>query len=355
MAEETQIFKLDLDIKEFTENALSAKGSITEIGKAENLSELARSLIETTAGLAAIGVAAFALTTTFHLVFEGEQIKKTNNLFNEMAKSIGLAGEALKEDLVKATHGLADDTEILNAANKAIITMGESAKRLPEVMDLARKVTSAFGGDLIERFQQINYAIASGSTRMLRQNGIMIDAEKAVKEYARSLGVSSDMLTQQGRQQAILNAALEFGGERFKDIKGSQDSVITTTKQLVVSLNELKETFIVAFEKVAGPTVRNFLKGFSDMVREVKYYIDDQFGEGTAKMEGHIYKVRQQIKFLETDISDMEKNVGKERGWFEKALGIGGNLEAKISAAKAQLASLKKDLTESESDRKSVV
>jgi len=351
MADTKQTFLLDLDIKKFTEEALKAKGSIQEIGNAENLSGLLEGLISVGAGLAVLGTAAFALKTTFDLVFEGEQIKRTNALFEQMADSIGVIGEKFKEDLVGAAKGLADDTDILNAANKAIVTMGDSAKRLPEIMDLARRVTMSFGGDMIERFEQLNYAIASGSQRMLRQNGIMLDTDKVIKDYAKSMGVTTDMLTEAGRKQAILNAALEYGKQRIKEVQGAEDSALTTSQQLKNALKEIGDTIVLAFEKLAGPAVRSFLKGLRDMAREVGFYFKSSFGEGAEKAAADIAVLRDKIHLLEEDIKGLEANKGKKRNFFERLLGL-EDVDVTLAKEKKALGEMQSQLAAAEAKEK---
>ena len=123
MAENKQTFLLDLDIKEFTEKALSAKGIIEKLGSAENVEGLISGLVDLSKKIAVVSVAAYALKVGFEAVFEAERIQKVNNLFEDLTKQIGLSADVLKNDLLKATGGLADDTEVLQAANKAIITM----------------------------------------------------------------------------------------------------------------------------------------------------------------------------------------------------------------------------------------
>lgn len=300
-----QTFKLNLDIKDFTESALSAQGSIERIGNSENLTGLVEGLLTATAGIAALAVAAFALKTTFDLVFEGEQIQKTNNLFNELTKNIGVSADAMKNDLVKSAGGLASDTEIIQAANKAIVSMGDSAYRLPEVMDAARKITMAFGGDLIERFNQISFAVSSGSTRMLKHNGIMIDAQKAIKDYAQSLGVSADMLTEEGRRQAVLNSVLDYTKEKLGNVKEANDSATVTMKQLQIQVSELKEQFVVAFERTMGPAVRSFLANIKDLL------VIFNLGKKIEEVQSPAEKAAASLDMVNTEISMMNRQIAE--------------------------------------------
>lgn len=332
MSDEQQTFKLDLDIKEFVESAGHAKKAISEIAETESIAGLAEAVLAVAGPLAIVGVAALALKVTFDQVFEGEQIKRTNALFNSLAESAGLTGETLKEDLVKAAHGMATENDVIQAANKSMVLLGDNAARMPEIMNLARNATRAFGGDLTEKFQQISYAIASGSQRMLRQNGIMIDVQKAEKDYARELGITSDLLTDAGKKQAIMNAALEFGEKKFKDVASAQKDALTSAAQFKVTIREIGEAFTVAFEKIAGPTVRSVMSALADAAKSVKDSIMSTLGEGSEKAAADINILNRQIQSTKNLMDDMRRQPG-----FIPGSANFKNLEASLDSLQAKM------------------
>ena len=132
----------DLDIKEFTENALKAHASVEKVGEAKNLSGLVTKLMNVSKLVGVVGTAVLAMKASFDLVSEGEQIRKINDQFDILTKNAGLSGEAIKSKLVGAAGGLADDTDILKAANEQVVRLGANSKKLPEIMELARKSTA---------------------------------------------------------------------------------------------------------------------------------------------------------------------------------------------------------------------
>ena len=103
-------------------------------------------------------------------------------------------------------------------------------------------------------------AVASGSTRMLKSIGIVIDSDQVFKNYAKSLDITADKLTQAERQQAILNAVLEKGSERFKNVNDSTTPIASSLKRLSVSFGELGDTAKLAFDKMFGATIQNNVK-----------------------------------------------------------------------------------------------
>ncbi len=310
MAEGKTGWKLDLDIKEFTEKALSAKGTIERIGDSKNLSGLVSGLLSAAPLLGVLGTAAMAAKAALDMTVEGENIKAVNQQFELLSKNAGVAGEELKTKLVGATKGLADDTDVLKSANEEIVKLGKNAERLPEIMELARKSTAVMGGELIDNFEKISNAVASGSTRQLRQLGLIIDADKAYRDYAKSLGVTVSMLSEEGRQRAILEAALRKGETAFKGLDENIKKNQVTMAQLGVVMNQTKEIIVKAFEEYAGPAVNRFFQKLKGTVEGWNTYLAATFGSGTEK-----YKAKLQL------LSEAEEKIKKDqeeiaKGWF---------------------------------------
>ena len=247
---------LDLDNKDFVSKLKDSLGLMGELGKTEHLSGMIEQFktIGMIAGIA--GAAILAMKVALDLTKEAEHVKQVESSFEMLSKSAGLAGETIKKDLVGAAKGLADDTDILQAANRAIVQMGSNAKVIPQTMELARKATVLFGGDLVQNFEAMNQALSNGNARALRQFGIVIDTDKVTKDYAKSIGTTADMLSEAGKKQAIMNAALEQAKQKYKDVDESTMGATNNMKSLMVQLGQLKEAIALAFEKFAGPTVR---------------------------------------------------------------------------------------------------
>jgi hypothetical protein len=191
-------------------------------------------------GIGAIGI---ALKEAFDLSVEGEKLKAVDLQFNALAAGAGIIGEDLKAGLEKAAGGLVSTDNLLQIANKSMINLGSSAARLPEVLDLARTATLALGGSIEDRFAAISSAIETGNTRALKSAGIIVDADKAYKDYAETLNVSVGSLSQAQKQQAVLNAVLEQGREKFKNVSKDVQPIQTNMQLLSVAIQDTKENF----------------------------------------------------------------------------------------------------------------
>jgi hypothetical protein len=307
MADDKISFLLDLDIKEFAEKGLAAKGVIQEIGKSENLSGLLEGLMAAAPILAIVGAAALAFKESIDLTVEGEQIKRINTQFENLTAQAGIATTELKEGLKEASKGLVDDTDLLKIANEALVKMGGSAERLPEIMEIATKATQVYGGDAKSNFEAISTAIANGNTRILKHYGIIVDAEKAVRNFAAANNISTNELSDAGKKQAILNQALEQAQEQYKNISVDTKEATNTIQALKVTFEELKETFVLAFEKTMGPQVRSFLGSIKEVAETVKNTFQAKFGEGAEQAAAKITLTKNKITELEEQIKRLEE------------------------------------------------
>lgn len=319
---------LDLDNADFTAKMRESLGLIEGLGNVESLANLTEKLVELGAVIAPVVVTVMALKAAFDLTKEGEHIEQVNRSFEMLAKSAGLAGDALKEKLIAAAGGLAGETELLQAANRAIVEMGGNAAKIPETMEIARKATVLFGGDLVTNFENINRALANGNERMLRQYGITIDGTKAQEEYAKQLGIGVEFLSEAGRKQAIMNAALEQAKAKFKDINTGNMEVTTGSQKLIATFKELYDTIGLVFKKI-----EDYTHVFKDLMNGLGFAVDS-----TA------YAIRYYFGIHEKGSKDAQENTKKEIALEKEkaaAQGGGGSGLAQVNMEKLKAARTK--------------
>lgn len=294
-------FILDLDSEEFVKGAEHAKKAIEGIGEG-GLGGLAESMAAVLPELAALGVAFVALKKAADAVFDGEKIRQINAQFQALSQSAGLFAENLKEGLREASGGWADDTTLMQAANKALTKLESGAEQLPELMEAARKATAVMGGDFIQNFESMSQAVASGNTRQLRHLGIIIDQQKAYRDYAVSIGESVDTLSLAGRQQAVMNALLEQSKQKFANQNTDLIQNISLWNQIKATLTATFEVITLFLERVLGPYLRVVFKGLKDELDSLKTSMQASFGEGTEKVEA----LKVKITGLEAELKKAE-------------------------------------------------
>lgn len=202
---------------------------------------------------AGVALGAFGLKKAFDFTLEGEALNQINNQFEALSKREGVVSQALLSGLEEAAAGLIDTTDILKIANKGLVQFGESAEKLPGILAIAKQSALVFGGTATEKFEEISAAIANGSTKALKNAGIIVDTEKVYKDFAKSIGLVAGELTQTQRQQALLNAVLQKGAADFEGIDGKASVATQAFKKLGVAVNNIIETIQMLVANTLGP------------------------------------------------------------------------------------------------------
>ncbi len=318
-----------------TESTFGQMGAALNITAINQGLELARKVA---------GVIKDTIGAAFDAAMDAEKIRSINNQFDTLSKQAGIAGENMKEGLQRAAGGLIDTDELLQSANRAMVQLGSSAKQLPQVMELAKKATNLFGGELVQNFEAMNQAIATGNTRSLKQLGIIIDTEKALKDFARTQGVSAAALTEAGRQQAIMNAVLAKGEMAFAGVTSTVGKTTQEVKRFWVGIKEASDAVKIAFESVFGGFLTALLKDASNKLKVFSDTFKAAFGSGEAQISA-------QREILERELTAMEKRFDQ----FSKRPDINSSMldqmKKEVSAKRLQLDLLNEQLRKSESQK----
>lgn len=281
--------------------------------------------------VAAVGL---AIREAFNLAVEGEKLNALDAQFNRLAASAGLSANTLKTGFENAGQGLADIEEILQSANSAIINLGSSASRLPEILDLSRRVTVTLGGDIEERFAGITRAIETGNARALRQQGIILDTDRALQSYAATLGVATSELTTAQRQQAILNATLEQGNAQYKNISTSVQPLQDNITRLTVAFGDIFEAIQKIVNSGLGGFFANLVGDVARGTQALASFIDPTTSQRTEQLTNRVNELK--FKIFETE-SELEKFANRE-------IGIGATLSGRLVVLNQQLETAKNEL-----------
>lgn len=293
MADDTTTFKLDLDAESFVSAVQAAQKQVGILGNADNLSGLVKGLDDMLPIIGALSVAFLGLKFTLGEIFKGEEIKALNIQFEILAKNAGVSAESIRSGMEKASGGLLDTESQLKLANDAIVKLGGSAEKIPEIMELARKASVVTGKDLKSTFEDLTFAITSGNQRLLTHLGLRVDVTKAERDFAESVGVSVDALSDEGKHQAIMNAVLEEGKAKFAGINPDIKEATNSWEKLKVAANELKDAFAVLFEKVAGPRVTEIMNLTTQWAKNVTMYFQSA-GKGVDYYRDKLKAMREE-------------------------------------------------------------
>lgn len=315
------------------------------------LSGLAKSAAQAEIGFSSLGsrISGFALpligltsvvgtlAAGFRAMIEAERAALEINSFNEAAKQAGINSEQLIKQLDSANGGLSDLGDITLIASQGLNQLGSAAQSYPQLLQVARQATIQFGGDVTSNFQKLNDAILSGQTRSLKSIGIYVDSKYALDNYANSIGVSVQSLTQQERSQAILNATLEKASSSYR-------SIDINSETLAIKIDRLKVSFGLLTESIGESLISLFgqdLKTFSDEVTTLANTITQALTPDTEifKLQKEIKNVQDELKYT-TQLSDKLGTVLSSVLLARNATTDAENLQAKLDKLNKRYAEL---------------
>ena len=266
---------------------------------------------------------------TLDVILEGDKILKTEKRFEALGAQVGIVADIFRNDLVKAVNGFVDDTELIGLASEAFIRLGDNAKQLPQVLEAARKTYAVFGGTIVDNANRIISATETGSKRTLKDIGLYVDLEGAVKKYAKSLGTIPSLLYPAQVEQARLNAILAVSQDRLSAVQ-NKASATTSYTQLKVALNDLNDEF----SKLANSKLGGFFKAIADASRTAVESIAE--GLKRARPAETISDLTFKLGLLRNKAEDYEKQL-KELGTGSATLAFSANLKGQLVTIKEQI------------------
>lgn len=263
-------------------------GALAEMERSVRSGSLGRGLRETSEGLSSLVRAAGPLLTGLGGAFAGWQLGRTTlelgrmgaqaervkisfrSLYGEMGSTRAL--EAMRA----ASRGTVADSEMMLAANRAsLLGVTQSAEELAKLMEVARVRGRAMGLTMQQAFNDMVTGIGRGSAMILDNLGLIVDLDEAYQKHARTLGITTEALSEQQKTRALLNAVLEDSERYLADQSLAALDAVDKIGQIQAAWQNLKEAtgeLIVGPEVEGGGTlVTNLL---DDVTRIVKLQAD---------------------------------------------------------------------------------
>ncbi|HZJ62350.1 MAG TPA: phage tail tape measure C-terminal domain-containing protein [Kofleriaceae bacterium] len=186
------------------------------------------------------GLALSARDAVTEMAKLGLEAKVQEDAFGRLAESVGASGDALAEALKRASGDIINTSDVMLAAARGL-REGFAPEQLVKLMEVARQQSKLMGVDVVTAFNAVTEAIANQQTRALKNMGVVIDADQVMKDYAATLGVSADQLTNVGRAQAIYNKVIELTAQSTKALTTTQLTQSEVIQRLAGQWKQLRE------------------------------------------------------------------------------------------------------------------
>ena len=276
-------------------------------------------------GGAAVGLAGVVELTQalWDLGEAGASFQELSDASMALGDAFGVNARQMLNAMRTAAGGTISDANLMLTANRAIVTgITKNADTMASLLEEARAHADAFGLSSTDAFNTLVTGISNAAPRMLKQLGYTIDLAAANEEYARSIGVASDALTEQQQRQAILNAVQAQSG-RIPSIDSAADSF----ERLDASLTNLRDALGVLF----GPAIATIAQALADAANganEIVKGASSDLAGGVSVASEQIGQLRAQIQQLNAD-----KAVATQNDSFLGTTTDTSGIDAQIAAA----------------------
>jgi hypothetical protein len=175
------------------------------------------------------------------------KIEAMETAFNTLSGGSINAAVAI-DKLGEATNGTLSNFDMFQQANNAMILgVTRNSDEMADLFGMAKKLGDALGRDTANSVESLVTGIGRQSRMMLDNLGIIVDTEKAYKDYASELKKNASALTDAEKKQAFMNATLTAARQKIKDLPEGISENNEAFQQFEASMSNLNESIGTAF------------------------------------------------------------------------------------------------------------
>lgn len=242
-----------------------AGGRISRLGSA--LGGAGKAALGFAVGGATVAAGAIAgyIGSATKAALETEGIRKN---FDTLAISIGTTADVMLTDLRRATRGMVEDADLMQASNK-FVSMGlaNSAEEAANMAEMATQLGMAMGYDATQSMEDFALMMANQSLPRLDTFGI---SSGKVRERINELTDSVEGMT---REQAFNIAVQEEAAKSMQRLGEQGDTTQANMARIRATMANLKQTIGQAFLPIFG----ELLGKFSEFVTRYSPQIEAAF------------------------------------------------------------------------------
>lgn len=238
-------------------------GTIKDMGR--GMQDMGRDMsIAITAPLTALGASAFKFTEI------AGRYSSVEDAFKSMTKGMGIDAKQFQKDVADATGGQIDNLTILQGATRGLALIGKDAfndfgKDFTKMAEMSKKAARATGQDVDFMFNSLVLGISRESKLILDNLGVSIDLTRAKEEYAKSLGKTTEELTQSEAKHAVLNATMQQLEATYGSVAVSAGGFSGAWQQLTTEITNSQ----IAIGKELEPELAKLTKDLTALAKEI--------------------------------------------------------------------------------------
>ena len=294
--------------------------------------------------------AVIAFKKAFDFAAEAAKVDQQQQAFANLAASHGRNAAQMVDDLKRMSAQTISTAGIMEAAGKAMV-LGIPATQLSEMMEIARASSRITGETVKKSFEDIALGVGRQSRMILDNLGIIVNADEAYADYARTLGKTAVQLTEVERKQAFTNAVMKSGqdiirrvgvesmtaAESMQAFQATMEDVKIFFGKLVISVSAGLSAIAFGFSQTFAETLSLISKGWGEIFGLMSKLplIGDKF-KGTRDMLLNFADAQADVAFTAKDMAAKNLDVAVSI-WKEKEAIEG------LTAARRELAATPED------------
>lgn len=271
--------------------------------------------------LVGAGISAFSL-------FKAAEFQDLEQGFKTLLGNTEDYQEALGR-LDKAAAGTVSRIGILKSANLALsLGVAQDSKQIETLIEGSRLLGRQLGLDPEKAFDRLTVGLARGSLKVLDDLGLNPNREKAYRDYAASIGVAVNELTDLEKQAAFSEAALKELQARVDAAKMSSDGLAQGSRRLSDLFDSVKASAVdiaIEFGNALTPAAFELGDGFSDLLRRGEEWLKlhkSDIAKGTVDflraLPGYYNDAKKAV-------SELTVSFAKFIGLSDETIAAGGN------------------------------
>lgn len=190
----------------------------------------------------------------------GDSIDRVTNIYGSLKGSI--------DEMREASAGEVADIDLITTKNRAFEKdLHLTDQQFGMVAAAADKFADSLGVNTKEALDKLIDGLATGKMKMLEHAGIVIDADKAYQDYAKSIGTTADKLSDTGKHTAIAEAALKSMDKKLAESGGVANDFSHQWEKTMATLSNQWDHFllhlgegVIKFEKTFAIALPNTMK-----------------------------------------------------------------------------------------------
>lgn len=268
---------VDRDLRGLNSSTTSAERSLSKLSGAFRDLAGAAGISLSIAGVVQIARASVELAKV------SAQAEVTRASFDSLSQGVGQNAEKMLEAMQKASRGTISDAGLILSANRAIISgVADDTRELAQLLEIARATGRAFGVETSDAFSRIVRGISKLEPELLDELGITVRLDTVFKEYAASLGVATDKLSEAQRRQALFNAVIKQSQPAVDAARKQGDTAADSYDRLGASWDNAAKSFGKLINTAGAPTFLDAISEALDRDRvKLQAYLDLLIQVGT--------------------------------------------------------------------------